>query len=48
MFENKNGKLHHIVGNHENNLNILAKSKSANGAQLKDIKALCDEKSQQS
>ena len=34
-FENKNGKLHHIVNNHENNLNILAKSKSAIGAQLK-------------
>ena len=35
MFENRNGKLHHIVSNHENNLNILAKSKSAIGAQLK-------------
>merc|ERR1712000_346299 len=31
-----------IVGDLENNLNMLAKSKSALGAQLNDIKALCD------
>ena len=48
MFANINGELLRIVGNHENNLNMLAKSKSALGAQLNDIKALCDGKSQQS
>ena len=48
MFENKNGEHHRIVGNHENNLNMLAETKSALGAQLNDIKALCDGKSQQS
>ena len=42
MFANKNGELLRIVGNLENNLNMLAKSKSALGAQLNDIKALCD------
>ena len=47
-FANINGELLRIVGNHENNLNMLAKSKSALGAQLNDIKALCDGKSQQS
>merc|ERR1719466_66858 len=31
-----------IVGDLENNLNMLAKAKSALGAQLNDIKALCD------
>ena len=42
MIANKNGELLRIVGNLENNLNMLAKSKSALGAQLNDIKALCD------
>merc|ERR1719481_1789345 len=31
-----------IVGDLENNLNIIAKQKSALGAQLNDVKALCD------
>merc|ERR1719260_616634 len=39
---NENGELLRIVGDLENNLNMLAKSKSALGAQLNDIKALCD------
>merc|ERR1711936_581445 len=39
---NENGVLLRIVGDLENNLNMLAKSKSALGAQLNDIKALCD------
>ena len=45
---NENGELLRIIGDLENNLNMLAKSKSALGAQLNDIKALCDGKSQQS
>ena len=48
MIANENGELLRIVGDLENNLNMLAKSKSALGAQLNDIKALCDGKSQQS
>merc|ERR1719466_717829 len=36
---NENGELLRIVGDLENNLNMLAKSKSALGAQLNDIKA---------
>merc|ERR1712096_195701 len=39
---NENGELLRIVGDLENILNMLAKSKSALGAQLNDIKALCD------
>ena len=39
---NENGELLRIVGDLGNNLNMLAKSKSALGAQLNDIKALCD------
>merc|ERR1712050_215076 len=39
---NENGELLRIVGDLENNLNMLAKAKSALGAQLNDIKALCD------
>merc|ERR1719427_89996 len=39
---NENSELLRIVGDLENNLNMLAKSKSALGAQLNDIKALCD------
>merc|ERR1711887_20547 len=39
---NENSELFRIVGDLENNLNMLAKSKSALGAQLNDIKALCD------
>merc|ERR1711887_11489 len=39
---NENGELFRIVGDLENNLNMLAKSKSALGAQLNDVKALCD------
>merc|ERR1719187_213897 len=39
---NENGDLLRVVGDLENNLNILAKSKSAIGAQLGDVKALCD------
>merc|ERR1719385_450927 len=39
---NENAELFRIVGDLENNLNILAKSKSALGAQLNDVKALCD------
>merc|ERR1711970_225444 len=39
---NENGELLRIVGDLENNLNMLAKSKSALGAQLNDVKALCD------
>ena len=42
MIANENGELLRIVGDLENNLNMLAKSKSALGAQLNDIKALCD------
>merc|ERR1740122_768888 len=39
---NENGELLRIVGDLNNNLNMLAKTKSALGAQLNDIKALCD------
>jgi len=39
---NENSELLRIVGDLENNLNMIAKSKSALGAQLNDIKALCD------
>merc|ERR1711915_912123 len=39
---NENAELFRIVGDLENNLNILAKSKSALGAQLNDVKALVD------
>merc|ERR1719187_50789 len=39
---NENAELFHIVGDLENNLNIIAKQKSALGAQLNDVKALCD------
>ena len=39
---NENSELFRIVGDLENNLNIIAKSKSALGAQLNDVKALCD------
>merc|ERR1711887_433823 len=39
---NENAELFRIVGDLENNLNIIAKQKSALGAQLNDIKALCD------
>merc|ERR1712079_918891 len=39
---NENGELLRIVGDLENNLNMIAKSKSALGAQLNDVKALCD------
>merc|ERR1712227_949149 len=39
---NENGELLRIVGDLENNLNMLAKAKSALAAQLNDIKALCD------
>ena len=42
MIANENGELLRIVGDLENNLNMLAKSKSALGAKLNDIKALCD------
>merc|ERR1712241_1669327 len=41
-ISNENGELLRAVGDLENNLNMLAKSKSALGAQLNDIKALCD------
>merc|ERR1719513_30171 len=36
---NENSELFRIVGDLENNLNMIAKSKSAMGAQLNDIKA---------
>merc|ERR1711981_957333 len=39
---NENGELLRIVGDLENNLNMLAKAKSALAAQLNDVKALCD------
>merc|ERR1712012_1293267 len=39
---NENGELLRFVGDLENNLNMLAKAKSALGAQLNDVKALCD------
>merc|ERR1719397_2145402 len=39
---NENSELFRIVGDLENNLNMIAKSKSALGAQLNDVKALCD------
>jgi len=39
---NENSELLCIVGNLDNSLNMLAKSKSAIGAQLNDAKALCD------
>merc|ERR1719205_126720 len=38
----ENSDLLRIVGDLDNNLNILAKQKSALGAQLNDVKALCD------
>merc|ERR1712025_927732 len=39
---NENGELLRVVGDLENNLNMLAKAKAALAAQLNDIKALCD------
>merc|ERR1719187_2112425 len=39
---NENGDYMRVVGDLENNLNILAKAKSALAAQLADVKALCD------
>merc|ERR1719200_90350 len=39
---NENGELLRIVGDLENNLNILAKQKAALAAQLNDVKAMCD------
>merc|ERR1719483_847041 len=39
---NENAELFRIVGDLDNNLNMIAKSKSALGAQLNDVKALCD------
>merc|ERR1712179_768091 len=39
---NENAELFRIVGDLENNLDIIAKQKSALGAQLNDVKALCD------
>merc|ERR1711909_129793 len=39
---NENAELFRIVGDLENNLNIIAKQKSALGAQLNDVKALWD------
>merc|ERR1712013_731204 len=39
---NENAELFRIVGDLENNLNIIAKQKSALGAQLNDVKAPCD------
>merc|ERR1712001_749973 len=39
---NENSELLRIVGDLENNLNMLAKAESALAAQLNDVKALCD------
>merc|ERR1712128_298565 len=39
---NENSELLRIVGDLDNNLNMLAKSKSAIATQLNDVKALCD------
>merc|ERR1711892_1123064 len=39
---NENAELFRIVGDLDNDLNMIAKSKSALGAQLNDVKALCD------
>merc|ERR1712060_837182 len=39
----ENSDLLRIVGDLDNNLNILAKQKSALAAQLNDVKALCDD-----
>merc|ERR1719228_538377 len=41
-ISNENADLLRVIGDLENNLNILAKAKSALGAQLSDVKALCD------
>merc|ERR1719495_584186 len=38
----ENSDLLRIVGDLDNNLNILAKQKAALAAQLSDVKALCD------
>merc|ERR1719435_786059 len=38
----ENSDLLHIVGDLDNNLNIISKQKSALAAQLNDVKALCD------
>merc|ERR1719342_1131053 len=38
----ENGELLRVVGDLDNNLNMIAKSKSAIAAQLSDAKALCD------
>merc|ERR1712066_1065764 len=38
----ENAEFFRIVGDLENNLNIIAKQKSALAAQLNDVKALCD------
>merc|ERR1719209_254999 len=45
---NENSELFRIVGDLENNLNIIAKQKSALGAQLNDVKALCDNEARES
>merc|ERR1719513_393994 len=45
---NENSELFRIVGDLENNLNMIAKSKSAMGAQLNDVKALCDNEARES
>merc|ERR1711892_76982 len=39
---NENAELFRIVGDLDNDLNMLAKAKTALGAQLNDVKALCD------
>merc|ERR1711970_123998 len=39
---NENAELFRVIGDLENNLNILAKAKSALAAQLSDVKSLCD------
>ena len=38
----ENGEMLRAVGDLDNNLNMLAKQKSATAAQLQDVKALCD------
>merc|ERR1712088_111647 len=43
----ENSDLLRIVGDLDNNLNILAKQKSAISAQLSDVKALCDNKARE-
>merc|ERR1719381_364601 len=41
-ISNENADLLRVIGDLENNLNILAKAKSALAAQLSDVKSLCD------